>query len=205
MMADETLGVPLERVKPIVADTASIGFTHVTGGSRVTFANGEAYPAGPIGAEMQLDAQGAGPAFATHVCDVEVDPETRHVKVLRYTAAQDCGRAIHPSYVEGRIQGGVTQGIGWALSEEYIYDKNGRMDNPGFLDYRCPVASDMPMLDAVIGCRKGEIPCGREFFRHSGADGTRIGSTPCAYGSFCCCGSGGALPPVSPGTPNAII
>jgi len=207
MMAAETLGIPLERVKPIVADTASIGFTHVTGGSRVTFAtgmatvqaaekvkeqlkvraamiwdispeavewkDGQAYPAGPnagtfdplplaeiavkaartggpIGAEVQLNAQGAGPAFATHVCDVEVDPETGHVKILRYTAAQDCGRAIHPSYVEGQIQGGVTQGIGWALSEEYIYDKQGRMDNPGFLDYRCPVASDMPMIDAVI-------------------------------------------------------
>src|ERR1700724_679062 len=105
---------------------------------------------GPIGAEVQLNAQGAGPAFATHVCDVEVDPETGHVKVLRYTAAQDCGRAIHPAYVEGQIQGGVAQGIGWALNEEYIYDKQGRMDNPGFLDYRCPVASDMPMIDAVI-------------------------------------------------------
>ncbi|MBV9828944.1 MAG: xanthine dehydrogenase family protein molybdopterin-binding subunit [Alphaproteobacteria bacterium] len=207
MMAAETLGLPLEKVKPIVADTASIGFTHVTGGSRVTFAtgmatvqaaekvieqlkgraamiwditpdaidwrDGKAYPAGPnagsfeplslveiaikaartggpIGAEVSVNAQGAGPAFATHMCDVEVDPETGHVKVLRYTAAQDCGRAIHPSYVEGQIQGGVTQGIGWALSEEYIYDKKGRMDNPGFLDYRCPVASDMPMLDAVI-------------------------------------------------------
>jgi CO/xanthine dehydrogenase Mo-binding subunit len=105
---------------------------------------------GPIGAEVSVNAQGAGPAFATHVCDVEVDPETGHVKVLRYTATQDVGRAIHPSYVEGQIQGGVTQGIGWALSEEYIYDKQGRMDNPGFLDYRCPVASDMPMIDAVL-------------------------------------------------------
>jgi CO/xanthine dehydrogenase Mo-binding subunit len=207
MMAAETLGIPFEKVKPIVTDTASIGFTHVTGGSRVTFAtgmatvqaaekvieqlkgraailwdispeavdwrDGKAYPAGPnagtfepmsladiaikaartggpIGAEVQLNAQGAGPAFATHICDVEVDPETGHVKVLRYTAAQDVGRAIHPSYVEGQIQGGVTQGIGWALSEEYIYDRQGRMDNPGFLDYRCPVASDMPMIDAVI-------------------------------------------------------
>jgi CO/xanthine dehydrogenase Mo-binding subunit len=97
-----------------------------------------------------LTAQSAGPAFATHVCDVEVDPETGHVTVLRYTATQDVGRAIHPSYVEGQIQGGVTQGIGWALNEEYIYDKQGRMDNPGFLDYRVPVASDMPMIDAVI-------------------------------------------------------
>jgi CO/xanthine dehydrogenase Mo-binding subunit len=155
-------------VKPIVADTASIGFTHVTGGGRVTFATGMAtvqatekvidqlkqraamiwisapkrligdgcaYPAGPnagsfdplplaeiavkaartggpIGAEVSVNAQGAGPAFATHVCDVEVDPETGQVTILRHTAAQDVGRAIHPSYVEGQIQGGVAQGIG---------------------------------------------------------------------------------------------
>jgi CO/xanthine dehydrogenase Mo-binding subunit len=72
------------------------------------------------------------------------------VKVLRYTATQDVGRAIHPSYVEGQIQGGVAQGIGWALNEECIYDKQGRLDNPGFLDYRVPVASDLPMIEAVI-------------------------------------------------------
>jgi CO/xanthine dehydrogenase Mo-binding subunit len=72
------------------------------------------------------------------------------VTVLRFVAAQDVGKAIHPSYVEGQIQGGVTQGIGWALNEEYIYDKQGRMDNPGFLDYRVPVAPDIPMIDAVL-------------------------------------------------------
>ena len=63
---------------------------------------------------------------------------------------QDVGRAIHPSYVEGQMQGGVTQGIGWALNEEYIYDKDGRLENPGFLDYRVPVASDLPMIEAVL-------------------------------------------------------
>jgi CO/xanthine dehydrogenase Mo-binding subunit len=105
---------------------------------------------GPISAEVSLNAQGAGPGFATHICDVEVDPETGHVKVLRYTAIQDVGRAIHPSYVEGQIQGGVAQGVGWALNEEYVYDKNGRLDNPGFLDYRMPVASDMPMIEPVM-------------------------------------------------------
>jgi len=89
-------------------------------------------------------------AFTTHICDVEVDRETGHVKILRYTAIQDVGRAIHPSYVEGQMQGGVAQGVGWALSEEYIYDKDGRLENPGFLDYRVPVASDMPMIDTVL-------------------------------------------------------
>ena len=105
---------------------------------------------GPINAEVSINAQGAGPGFATHICDVEVDRETGYVKVLRYTAVQDVGRAIHPSYVEGQMQGGVAQGVGWALSEEYIYDKDGRLENPGFLDYRVPVASDMPMIDTVL-------------------------------------------------------
>jgi len=207
MMAAEVLGIPYEQVRPVVADTASIGFSFLTGGSRVTFAtgmavtqaaekvvvdlkkraamiwdispdavdwrDGKAYPAGPnagsfeplslaeialksgrtggpISAEITVNAQGAGAGFATHICDVEVDKETGHVKILRYTAIQDVGRAIHPSYVEGQIQGGVTQGIGWALNEEYVYDKNGRLDNAGFLDYRIPVASDLPMIDAVI-------------------------------------------------------
>jgi CO/xanthine dehydrogenase Mo-binding subunit len=105
---------------------------------------------GPISAEVQINAQGQGPGFTTHICDVEVDPETGHVKILRYTAIQDVGRAIHPSYVEGQMQGGVAQGIGWALSEEYIYDRDGHMENPGFLDYRVPVCSDMPMIDTIL-------------------------------------------------------
>ena len=105
---------------------------------------------GPITGQISINAQGAAPAFATHICDVEVDPETGRVDILRYTAFQDVGRAIHPSYVEGQIHGGVAQGVGWALNEEYIYDDNGIMENPGFLDYRMPVASDLPMIEAVF-------------------------------------------------------
>ncbi len=207
IMAAETLGIDVADVRPIVADTASLGYTFLTGGSRVTFATGMAVieaskqiaeelrqraakiwdisvdavvwedgyakPAGanagdfeplsiddiaaqagktggPISANAALNAQGAGPGFGTHICDVEVDPETGRVTVLRYTAIQDCGKAIHKAYVEGQIQGGAAQGIGWALNEEYIYDENGRLDNPGFLDYRIPVASDLPMIEAVI-------------------------------------------------------
>jgi CO/xanthine dehydrogenase Mo-binding subunit len=206
MMAAEVLGLPVEKVRPIVADTASIGFSMLTGGSRTTFATGmavtqaaqnivadlkrraaqiwevpleavdwiggaavcldaakacpdltlaalaarSARTGGPIGAQVSLTAQGAGPGFGAHICDVEVDAETGHVTILRYTAAQDVGRAIHPAYVEGQIQGGVAQGIGWALNEEYIFDRDGRMENPGFLDYRAPVASDLPMIEPVI-------------------------------------------------------
>jgi CO/xanthine dehydrogenase Mo-binding subunit len=207
MMVAEVLGVPAERVRATIADTASIGFTHLTGGSRVTFAtgmaatqaaekvvdelkkraamiweitpdavewrDGQAFPAGtnagafepldlatlalkaartggPVNAEVSVNAQGAGAGFGAHICDVTVDKETGHVTIERYTAIQDVGKAIHPSYVEGQIQGGAAQGIGWALSEEYIYNDKGQMENPGFLDYRCPVASDVPMIEAVL-------------------------------------------------------
>jgi CO/xanthine dehydrogenase Mo-binding subunit len=226
MMAAEVLGIPYDKVRPVVADTASIGFSFLTGGSRVTFAtgmavtqaaekvvvelkkraaaiwdispeavdwrDGKAFPAGPnagsfeplslqeialksgrtggpISAEVTINAQGAGAGWATHICDVEVDRETGQVKILRYTAVQDVGRAIHPSYVEGQIQGGVTQGIGWALNEEYVYDKQGRLENPGFLDYRVPVASDLPMIDAIMV----EVPNPRHPF---GAKG--VGEVP---------------------------
>ena len=105
---------------------------------------------GPIGATGTVNAGGQAPGFSTQYCDVEVDPETGRVEILRFVAAQDAGRAIHPSYVEGQIQGGVVQGIGWALNEEYIYDDDGRMSNPGFLDYRVPVASDVPMIEPIV-------------------------------------------------------
>jgi CO/xanthine dehydrogenase Mo-binding subunit len=207
IMAAETLGVDYDQVRPIVADTASVGYTHVTGGSRVTFAtgmavvdatkiviadmckrvaktwgvdpegvvweNGHARPAssnvgdfkpmsikeiagkrgstgGPIVAAAGVNPAAVAPGYATQFCDVEVDPDTGKVTILRFVAAQDVGRAIHPSYVEGQIQGGVVQGIGWALNEEYIYNAKGQLENPGFLDYRIPVASDLPMIEPVL-------------------------------------------------------
>ena len=207
MMAAEELGIEFDKVRPLIGDTSTLGFSFLTGGSRVTFSSGLAVieaardvirqlreraakiwempvddviwedgyarPAraevgdkkplsladiaktagktgGPIVGSAAINAQGAGPSLATHVVDVEVDPETGKVTILRYTAVQDAGKAVHPSYVEGQMQGGAVQGIGWALNEEYIYDENGRMLNPGFLDYRIPVCSDVPMIDTVI-------------------------------------------------------
>ncbi len=105
---------------------------------------------GPIAGHTELNADGAGVSFATHICDVEVDPETGLTRVVRYTVIQDAGKAVHPTYVEGQFQGGATQGIGWALNEEYVYGKDGRLENPGFLDYRIPVCSDLPMIDTQI-------------------------------------------------------
>ncbi len=105
---------------------------------------------GPLLGRASLNAQGAGASFSVNLMDVKVDQETGKVDVLSFTAIQDAGKAIHPSYVEGQLQGGAAQGIGWALNEEYIYDANGVMENPGFLDYRVPVASDLPMIDTQI-------------------------------------------------------
>ena len=105
---------------------------------------------GPIAGHAHINVQGAGPSFGTHVVDVEVDKETGKVDIIRYTVIQDAGKAVHPSYVEGQYQGGAVQGIGWALNEEYIYGEDGKLQNPGFLDYRIPVASDVPMIDTVI-------------------------------------------------------
>ena len=118
--------------------------------SLAELASRSALTGGPIAVQVSVNAQGAAPAFATHICDVEVDEETGRVDVTRYTAVQDAGRAIHPGYVEGQMQGGVAQGIGWALNEEYIYDEDGHLENPGFLDYRVPVASDLPMIDTIV-------------------------------------------------------
>ena len=204
MQLAEVLGIPVEDVIPSVADTDSVGYTEVTGGSRVTFATGwAAYNAGQsirsqlieqaaeiwkvdkdqvsladgviattngdsksmtikelaadlsqkgidIGSRETVTPQNHGGAYATHIADVEVDPDTGKVTILRYTAVQDTGRAIHPSYVEGQMQGGVVQGIGWALNEEYFYNGAGQLMNASFLDYRMPTSLDLPMIETII-------------------------------------------------------
>ncbi len=105
---------------------------------------------GPISGHFEATPEGAGVSFGTHIVDAEVDPETGKTSITRYTVIQDAGKAIHPTYVEGQYQGGAAQGIGWALNEEYIYGEDGRLQNSIFLDYRIPVASDLPMIDTVI-------------------------------------------------------
>ena len=205
-MVAEELGIPVERVRPTVADTDTAGFTDVTGGSRVCYATGmaviqaardvrdqlraraakiwdvpvdsvgwergravstgnggerpplsiaelaakAAHTGGPVIGRASVSPPMAGPAFAVHICDLDVDKETGVSKVVRYTAIQDVGKAVHPSFVEGQMQGGASQGIGWALNEEYVLNVSGVMENAGFLDYRMPVASDLPMIDTVL-------------------------------------------------------
>jgi xanthine dehydrogenase molybdenum-binding subunit len=201
MQLAETLGIAAEDVKPQVADTDSVGYTDVTGGSRVTFATGlAAYQCGldirrqmaeraaelwecdadavtfdegtfrfngksltfkelagrlnetggPVLGRASVDPEGPTNGFGVSIVDVEVDPDTGKTTILRYTVFQDAGKAIHPSYVEGQMQGGTVQGIGWALNEEYFFDDQGRMRNASYLDYRMPTALDLPMIDAVI-------------------------------------------------------
>jgi CO/xanthine dehydrogenase Mo-binding subunit len=206
LMVAEELGIPVERVRPSVADTDSAGYTDLTGGSRVCYATGMAViraaqdvrdelraraakiwnvavedvgwepgravplnggvdkkpmtvqelaaqmpqTGGPIIGRASIYAPTAGPGFAAHICDLEVDKETGTSTVVRYTAIQDVGKAVHASFVEGQMQGGAAQGIGWALNEEYVYNADGEMSNAGFLDYRMPVASDLPMIDTVL-------------------------------------------------------
>ena len=118
--------------------------------SLADIARGAGRTGGPLLGRASLNAQGAGASFSVNWTDARVDPETGRTDVLGFTAVQDAGRAIHPAYVEGQMQGGAVQGLGWALNEEYVYDENGVMENPGFLDYRVPVASDMPMIDTEI-------------------------------------------------------
>tara|TARA_B100000408_G_C10308437_1_gene227717 strand:- start:783 stop:2798 length:2016 start_codon:yes stop_codon:yes gene_type:complete len=105
---------------------------------------------GPIVGRATVNPGGVGNSFAVHIVDVEVDKETGKVDILRYTSMQDVGKAIHPSYVEGQLQGGAVQGIGWALNEEYVFNGEGNMVNSSFLDYRMPVALDLPMIDTVL-------------------------------------------------------
>jgi CO/xanthine dehydrogenase Mo-binding subunit len=226
MMAAEELGVDVGKIRPIIADTSSLGYNFLTGGSRSTFSggmatveaaramikdacaraakmweipveavtweDGEAKPAGdnagkfkpmsladiakiagktggPIIGYSAITAHGAAPSFGVHIADIEVDPETGKATITRYTVIQDAGKAVHPSYVEGQYQGGAAQGIGWALNEEYIYGEDGKLQNAGFLDYRIPVASDLPMIDTIIV----EVPNPRHPYGVRG-----IGETP---------------------------
>ena len=207
MQAAEALGISPDSIRSVIADTSQLGYTFVTGGSRVTFSSGmaaveaardvitqvreraakiwdipidavewidgsvrpaganagdfepmtlgdiagsSAKTGGPIVGKAAINAQGAGPSFGAHIVDLEVDADTGRTEVVRYTALQDAGKAVHPSYVEGQMQGGAVQGIGWALNEEYVYGEDGRLENAGFLDYRMPVASDLPMIDTFI-------------------------------------------------------
>jgi len=124
-----------------------------SGESRMTFAEVAARlneTGGPVTGRAGVNPRGAGGSYAGAIADVEVDPETGRVSILRFTSVQDAGKAIHPAYVEGQMQGGSAQGIGWALNEEYFLSPGGAMQNSSFLDYRMPTSLDLPMIETVI-------------------------------------------------------
>ena len=105
---------------------------------------------GPVSSTASVNMAAGGNGYAVHICDLEIDTLTGKTDVIRYTAVQDVGKAIHPSYAEGQIQGGVVQGIGWALNEEYFLNDDGSMANSSFLDYRMPTSLDLPMIETIM-------------------------------------------------------
>tara|TARA_Y100001970_G_scaffold6477_1_gene7384 strand:- start:437 stop:2677 length:2241 start_codon:yes stop_codon:yes gene_type:complete len=104
---------------------------------------------GPITGKSHINPAGQEGSYAANIIDLRVDPGTGKIEILKVSAFQDVGRAIHPGYVEGQIQGGTAQGIGWALNEEYFM-VDGEMKNNSFLDYRMPTSLDLPMIDPII-------------------------------------------------------
>ncbi len=105
---------------------------------------------GPLLGRGAVTSLKVAPVYAVHAVDLRLDRETGKVALLRYTAAQDCGRAVNPPSVEGQIQGGVAQGVGWALTEAMIYDGEGRLKNASLLDYRMPTALDLPLIGTIL-------------------------------------------------------
>jgi carbon-monoxide dehydrogenase large subunit len=133
------------------------------------------------GAKLSVDSEGEvdGPSWpnGTHICEVEIDPETGESRVVRYTTVDDVGVAVNPMLVTGQIHGGVAQGIGQALFEGVSYDAAGQLLTATYQDYCIPRAADMPPLTVTLDdsapCRTN--PLGSKGCGESGA----IGGPPC--------------------------
>ncbi len=173
-VAEEEVVYEDGQVKPAssnVGDFEPMSVGEIT--SKTTMTNGA------IVSSSSMNVTGAGPGFGVNIVDVKVDEGTGRVDVLRWTVVQDAGKAIHPIQVEGQLQGAAIQGMGWALNEEYIYTDEGKLDNPGFLDYRMPVASDAPMVD----CKIVEIPNPKHPFGLRGVGEVPVVPTMAAVGN----------------------
>src|SRR5215470_3835153 len=108
----------------------------------------------PAGLEPGLEAtsrfeptNGTCP-FGTHICVVEIDPETGQVALQRYVAVDDCGNVINPLIVDGQVHGGIAQGLGQALYEEVVYDAHGQLVTGSLLEYAVPKAQHMPWIES---------------------------------------------------------
>ena len=173
-VAEEEVVYEDGQVKPAssnVGDFEPMSVGEIT--SKTTMTNGA------IVSSSSMNVTGAGPGFGVNIVDLKVDEGTGRVDVLRWTVVQDAGKAIHPVQVEGQLQGAAIQGMGWALNEEYIYTDEGKLDNPGFLDYRMPVASDAPMVD----CKIVEIPNPKHPFGLRGVGEVPVVPTMAAVGN----------------------
>jgi aerobic carbon-monoxide dehydrogenase large subunit len=115
--------------------------------------------------------------FGTHVCVVEIDPETGTVEIKKYIAVDDCGKVINPLLVEGQVQGGIVQGLGQALYEGVVYDDNGQIVNASLMQYAIPKAVGFPRLQ--LSRTETPTPVNPLGIKGIGEAGT-IGSTPAA-------------------------
>jgi len=173
-VAEEEVFYEDGKVKPAssnVGDFEPMSIGDIT--SKTTMTNGA------IVSSSSMNVTGAGPGFGVHIVDLKVDEGTGRVDVTRWTVVQDAGKAIHPVQVEGQLQGAAVQGLGWALNEEYIYNQDGRLDNPAFLDYRMPVCSDVPMID----CKIVEVPNPKHPFGLRGVGEVPVVPTMAAVGN----------------------
>ncbi|MFP6808578.1 MAG: xanthine dehydrogenase family protein molybdopterin-binding subunit [Pseudomonadales bacterium] len=91
----------------------------------------------------------------THICEVEIDPDTGVVEIVKFTAVDDFGTIINPMIVEGQVHGGIAQGIGQALMEACVYDETGQLQTGSYMDYCMPRADDLPNFDVAMTC----TPC----------------------------------------------
>jgi CO/xanthine dehydrogenase Mo-binding subunit len=103
-----------------------------------------------IQAQASHTAPQSPPPFIAQFAEVEVDPATGRVRVVKFVSAVDCGRPLNPQLAEGQIEGSVLQGLGFALTEDYVFDFRGRMMNPRFWDYKIPGAPDAPRMVTIL-------------------------------------------------------
>ncbi|MCP4037986.1 MAG: molybdopterin-dependent oxidoreductase, partial [bacterium] len=132
----------------------------------------------PEGMTPQLEASATfephnwNTPFGTHICVCEVDEQTGEVKLLRYIAVDDCGRAVNPMIVEGQIHGGLAQGLGQALMETVVYDSEGQPLNSSFLGYATPTAGDLVNFEVELTETPSTMnPLGARGIGESGATG----------------------------------
>jgi CO/xanthine dehydrogenase Mo-binding subunit len=159
---------------------------------------GAYYPA--VVGRGAITARKSAPGFTAQAAEVEVDPDTGEVTVLGFAIAQDAGFAINPLSVEGQMQGGVSQGLGIALSEEMVFDDQGRLLNANLLDYRMMTTRDLPPIEAIIV----EVPS------EEGPYGARIVGEPSIVAGLAAVGNAvaeasGARCQEAPFTPERVL